>query len=1298
MEYFESQILIAGYYGHRNAGDESILQGMLASLREKCEGASFVVVSADPDQTRRFHNVRSIDWFDIEGLMDEVERSALVIVGGGGLFHDYWGFDETSFLSDRQGGISEFGSPLIWAHLRGIPCMLYGVGVGPLQENASRKAVRELFDMADDVVVRDTYSKRTLEKIGFDIARVQVAADPAFSAPRMSIDDIMPGILDVPRPLLGVSVRPWPFSGPQARWESEIARGLRKYLDSHAGTMLFVPMQDGEMEIENDVLICERIRDLIARPERVLPIDRSIEPFYRVSIFESCDLVLGMRLHALIGAIRGGVPCVGLSYDPKVEVLMGRVKLSDFVISLDGIKSAGINNALENAYEGSKKISRSQRRIAKEFFASAASISEVVQNLLDRTPAQRSRRSAIIPDLFSDRQTRLHRAVIELTDRQEQLQVAQSQIETLKKENDELNRHHQLQLEEAEKIQIQLREFLHQAESEIEKIKLERTELQSRLRNAESEFKELQHQKLEVENAWANAIASEQNFREQYGREKREWDQIKSSKGWKGLSILWRIVWYLRAWCMRFLHVPLKMFRKIKLLSISTSEHLRRILPIWIRGYFLSMQIHPFEFIDNSKVILFTDRDELFPGYHPRSPLIIGKSNPASFTLIATVLNEAENVETWLKAIEAQTRRPDEIIIVDEGSVDGTERMVEHFAKNSPLNIRLFVEEGINIARGRNFAIIRAQYDVIVVTDVSYGFSVNYLTYLLRPFEMQPETQVVAGWFEPVSKTRFGNWSEYELVPRLCNINPQKFIPASRSLAFRRSAWREVGGYPEWLTLTGEDTYFSLDLKRNCPHWAFVPEAVVFWHAPETLRSFWRKLISWSKGDGESGVYSNRYFRFALMTILGILFILLACGLLFIIFSYVTLPTAGFLTIFLLVGLCVISLVLLSRFGKKAGSLLAFLGQLARAIGFIQGVKRRPQVTLRRYADVEGVVFVLTGIPIDDTGGGSRGAQITRQFLSCNYLVVYLYKYPKVEHKDLKLSVWHPRLLHGAVSAMDWKALIWQYGDLLDQKQILALVEFPLKDFLPYIDSIKNIGGKVIYDLIDDWKSSLGGSWYVEDVEKRIYHQADILVATAQGLVDDLSVRSKRKVHLLPNAANLDLFDRQKKYERPYDFHQGDFQIVYIGALWGEWFDWQLLERIAERFPCAGITIIGDYDGKERIRSDNVHFLGLKKQDELPAYLAYSDVAIIPWKKIPLTQATSPLKVFEYLAMGLPVVAPDIEPLVGVPYVFRASTQDDFLDAVQQARDVEIDLNEIDEFVLKNSWATRVKRLLELIG
>jgi glycosyltransferase involved in cell wall biosynthesis len=504
-----------------------------------------------------------------------------------------------------------------------------------------------------------------------------------------------------------------------------------------------------------------------------------------------------------------------------------------------------------------------------------------------------------------------------------------------------------------------------------------------------------------------------------------------------------------------------------------------------------------------------------------------------------------------------------------------------------------------------------------------------------------------------------------------------------------------VGGYPEWLTLTGDDTYFALELKRKCPHWAFVPEAVVFWHAPETLLGFWRKLSSWSKGDGESGIYSQRYFLFTLITVSISFLSLLMCASLLMIFLSKQHVIAT--TLFVLSSVILFFLVFSFSARNKVlpGSMRRFIGRLVRSIGFIQGVKQRPQVTLQRYSEVEGVVFVLSGVPIDDTGGGSRGAQIARQFLERNFLVVYLYKFQKDEHRDLQLPIWNPGLVHAAVSDMDWKAFRWQYEEVLESKQILALIEFPLKEFVPIIGHIHRYGGEVVYDVIDDWESSLGGSWYSASIEQKIIDQADMLVATAQPLAENLQSKCKRKVELVPNAVNLTVFNRQKRYERPSDLPDADLKLIYIGALWGEWFDWQLLQRIAEEFPNAAITVIGDYDGQVGTRSQNLHFLGLREQESLPAYLAHSDVAIIPWKILPLTQATSPLKVYEYLAMGLPVVAPEIEPLAEMPYVYCVSSDDEFVEAIQKARDIRIDVDELDEFAFKNSWMARIDWLIE---
>ncbi len=157
---------------------------------------------------------------------------------------------------------------------------------------------------------------------------------------------------------------------------------------------------------------------------------------------------------------------------------------------------------------------------------------------------------------------------------------------------------------------------------------------------------------------------------------------------------------------------------------------------------------------------------------------------------------------------------------------------------------------------------------------------------------------------------------------------------------------------------------------------------------------------------------------------------------------------------------------------------------------------------------------------------------------------------------------------------------------------------------------------------------------------------------------------------------------------------QGAWTATYIGALWGDWFDWDLLTSLAAQYPQAAIVVIGDYRGQCPNPSPNLTFLGLKPQLALPAYLAHTDVAIIPWKVNNITQATSPLKLYEYLAMRRPVVTPDLKPLVGIPGVFRAADEKDFLRLVNEVRTAKLPVDEIDRFIAENNWQARIRQLV----
>ena len=346
----------------------------------------------------------------------------------------------------------------------------------------------------------------------------------------------------------------------------------------------------------------------------------------------------------------------------------------------------------------------------------------------------------------------------------------------------------------------------------------------------------------------------------------------------------------------------------------------------------------------------------------------------------------------------------------------------------------------------------------------------------------------------------------------------------------------------------------------------------------------------------------------------------------------------------------------------------------------------------------KGIFFILAGVPIHDTGGGSRGAQVAFELLRQNFFVVYIHKYGSNEGVNLGLSFHHPSLLNYSLDQFPWNQFEKEYRELLNIQPVGVLIEFALIDFLPLISNLKSFNAKVCYDLLDKWDSQLGAAWYKESIENQVVFASDVLIATATNLVEDLEARSNRPVQLVPNAVNLRLFNNHHRYTKPEDLPGSELVITYIGALWGEWFDWDLLIDVARSYPEAAIMVIGDYRGQCPEPMPNLFFLGLKPQASLPAYLAYSRVTIIPWKENEITYSTSPLKLYEYLAMRTPVVVPDLPLLRHIPNVYPSKGKDEFIKNIMIAAKTPTFDRDFDEYVANNSWEERVKQLTRLMG
>lgn len=227
-------------------------------------------------------------------------------------------------------------------------------------------------------------------------------------------------------------------------------------------------------------------------------------------------------------------------------------------------------------------------------------------------------------------------------------------------------------------------------------------------------------------------------------------------------------------------------------------------------------------------------------------------------TVIATVLNEEASITQLIDSLVAQTRQPDEVIIVDGGSVDATVERIRAAAADR-LNLQLLQLPGCNIAEGRNAAAARATGDVIAVTDAGVRLKPSWLEQLLLPFEKRRgRVDVVSGFFEPDPSNTFEIAMGATVLPTREEINPARFLPSSRSVAFTKDAWRRAGGYPEWLDYC-EDVVFDLALRRSGCVFGWAPEAVALFRPRPNLRTFWQQYYRYARGDGKAGLWPERH-------------------------------------------------------------------------------------------------------------------------------------------------------------------------------------------------------------------------------------------------------------------------------------------------------------------------------------------------------------------------------------------------------------------------------------------------------
>lgn len=327
------KIVISGYYGFNNIGDESILTSIVDNLKERIADIEITVLSVNPQSTAERHKVRAIDRKNIVQIYRAIKKCDVLISGGGSLLQD---------VTSRR-SISYYLVIMLMAILLGKKVMVYSQGIGPINRHINRHFVQWVLNKVDCITVRDEKSHKLLQDIGVNRPPMYVTADPVMSLKKGDIEIgkrrlIREGMQNGDRkPLIGFAIRGWQRN---ERLKENIAKTADKLIENFGVEVVFIPFHFGE-----DIQMMEDIED--AMEHEGIFVKNKYDIYEMLGIVGNLDLLIGVRLHSLIFAAIMNIPMIGISYDPKIDSFMESLGLST-LCSVDQLAYEDLLMEIEN--------------------------------------------------------------------------------------------------------------------------------------------------------------------------------------------------------------------------------------------------------------------------------------------------------------------------------------------------------------------------------------------------------------------------------------------------------------------------------------------------------------------------------------------------------------------------------------------------------------------------------------------------------------------------------------------------------------------------------------------------------------------------------------------------------------------------------------------------------------------------------------------------------------------------------------------------------------------------------------
>ena len=298
-----SKVVISGYYGFANAGDEAMLSAIVNSLRDVMPDVEITVITGNCPATEKNHDVKTVHRMNFFAIAKAIRRCDLLISGGGSLLQNVTSTRSLYYY--------------LWimriALFFNKPVMLYAQGIGPVRGEKARRAVRSVLQKVSVISVRDSDSKKELAALGVTAPPVHVTADAVLSMhpvdKKIGFYLLKKAGVEGIRTRIGIAVRDWQG---MREYKEEIAKAADELQQTLDARIVFIPMQ-----YPADVAAGRDIAALMKTEAVVLEEGYNTVEF--MSLIGCMDAVIANRLHALVFAAIMEVPATAISYDPKID-------------------------------------------------------------------------------------------------------------------------------------------------------------------------------------------------------------------------------------------------------------------------------------------------------------------------------------------------------------------------------------------------------------------------------------------------------------------------------------------------------------------------------------------------------------------------------------------------------------------------------------------------------------------------------------------------------------------------------------------------------------------------------------------------------------------------------------------------------------------------------------------------------------------------------------------------------------------------------------------------------------------